>query len=75
MEAFAYHDVGSMATIGCGDAVMAKGILKGKGFVAWSAWLWVHLIRLAGTHANTTVTLKWIWNYLGGTRLGRIITQ
>lgn len=75
MEAFTYHDVGSMATIGCGDAVMAKGILKGKGFVAWSAWLWVHLIRLAGTHANTTVTLKWIWNYLGGTRLGRIITQ
>ena len=75
MDAFEYHDVGSMATIGCGDAVMSKGILKGKGFIAWSAWLWVHLIRLAGTHANTTVTLKWVWNYLGGTRLGRIITQ
>jgi NADH:ubiquinone reductase (H+-translocating) len=31
-------------------------------------------MRLAGTHANVTVVLKWMWNFLSGTRLGRIIT-
>lgn len=75
LKEFTYHDVGSMATIGRGDAVMCKGNFKMKGFFAWSAWLVVHLMRLAGIYANVTVTLKWIWNYLSGTRLGRIVTN
>ena len=75
LKEFTYHDVGSMATIGRGDAVMCKGNLKMKGFFAWSAWLVVHLMRVAGIYANVTVTLKWIWNYLSGTRLGRIVTN
>jgi len=74
LESFEYHDVGSMATIGAGDAVMFKGIMKSKGFIAWAAWMVVHLMRLAGTHANVTVVLKWMWNFFSGTRLGRIIT-
>ena len=75
LQTFSYHDVGSMATIGRGAAVMCKGSFKMKGFLAWSAWLVVHLMRLAGIYANVTVTLKWIWNYLSGTRLGRIVTN
>lgn len=75
LEEFHYKDVGSMATIGRGDAVMCKGNLKMKGFFAWCAWMVVHLMRLAGTHTNITVSLKWIWNLLSGTRLGRIITN
>lgn len=75
MKTFRYEDVGSMATIGRGDAVMSKGSMKSAGFIAWAAWMLVHLIRLAGTHTNITVTLKWIWNFCSGTRLGRIITR
>jgi len=75
MEKFVYHDVGSMATIGRGDAVMAKGSMQMSGLFAWIAWMIVHLIRLAGTKTNLTVLLKWIWNYFGGTRLSRIITK
>jgi len=75
LELFEYHDVGSMATIGCGDAVMFKGIMKSKGFIAWAAWMVVHLMRLAGTHTNMIVIMKWMWNFFSGTRLGRIITQ
>jgi NADH:ubiquinone reductase (H+-translocating) len=75
LELFEYHDVGSMATIGCGDAVMFKGIMKSKGFIAWAAWMVVHLMRLAGTHTNMIVVMKWMWNFFSGTRLGRIITQ
>ena len=75
LQEFTYHDVGSMATIGRGQAVMCKGSWKMKGFFAWSAWLTVHLIRLAGAHTNITVALKWAWNWLSGIRLGRIITN
>lgn len=75
LELFAYHDLGSMATIGRGDAVLARGNFKMSGFFAWSAWLIVHLMRLAGIHTNIIVTFKWAWNYLSGMRLGRIITN
>ena len=75
LKSFSYKDVGAMATIGRGDAVMCMGSLKMRGFLAWSAWLVVHLMRLAGAHTNITVTLKWVWNFLSGTRLGRIITN
>jgi NADH dehydrogenase len=38
-------------------------------------WMVVHLMRLAGTRTNLLVILKWLWNFLSGDRLGRIITQ
>ncbi|MBP2630491.1 MAG: putative dehydrogenase [Firmicutes bacterium] len=75
MKTFHYEDVGSMATIGRGDAVMCKGDMKFDGFIAWFAWMLIHLLRLAGFHTNVTVVLKWIWNYFSDTRLGRIITR
>ncbi len=73
LEKFVYKDLGAMATIGRGDAVV--GSPKLTGFLAWCAWMLVHLIRLAGAHANFTVAIKWTWNLLSGTRLGRIITN
>lgn len=73
LEAFHYKDLGAMATIGRGDAVINKP--KMSGFFAWCAWMFVHLIRLAGAHTNLTVALKWSWNLFSGIRLGRIITS
>lgn len=70
---FHYHDLGAMATIGRGQAVV--GNPKFSGFFAWCAWMFVHLIRLAGAHANFTVAIKWTWNLFSGIRLGRIITN
>lgn len=66
-----------MATIGRGQAVVAKTSMNPEmtGFIAWCAWMFIHLIRLAGTHTNITVAIKWTWNLLSGTRLGRIITN
>ena len=71
LEKFVYKDLGAMATIGRGQAVV--GSPKMKGFFAWCAWMLVHLIRLAGAHTNFTVAIKWTWNLLSGVRLGRII--
>jgi NADH dehydrogenase len=77
LETFHYKDLGAMATIGRGQAVVAKTSMNPEmtGFIAWCAWMFVHLIRLAGTHTNITVAIKWTWNLLSGTRLGRIITN
>ncbi|MBQ7704060.1 MAG: NAD(P)/FAD-dependent oxidoreductase [Selenomonadaceae bacterium] len=73
LEKFVYKDLGAMATIGRGQAVVNKPRMT--GFFAWCAWMFVHLLRLAGAHTNFTVALKWTWNLLSGTRLGRIITN
>ena len=73
LEKFVYKDVGAMATIGRGQAVV--GSPKMSGFFAWCAWMLVHLIRLAGAHTNLTVAIKWTWNLFSGIRLGRIITN
>lgn len=75
MEHLHYKSKGVMAIIGNSEAVMEAGPLRGRGFLAWSAWLWIHLLTKAGFHANISVTFKWIFNYLSGTRLGRLITR
>ncbi|MCR5833733.1 MAG: NAD(P)/FAD-dependent oxidoreductase [Selenomonadaceae bacterium] len=74
LEKFVYKDLGAMATIGRAEAVVGSPT-KMTGFLAWCAWMFVHLIRLAGIHTNLTVAIKWTWNLLSGTRLGRIITN
>ena len=70
---FEYKDLGAMATIGRGKAVVNSP--KMTGFLAWCAWMFVHLLRLAGAHTNVTVAIKWAWNLFSGIRLGRIITS
>lgn len=75
LEHLHYKSKGVMAIIGNKEAVMAAGPLRGRGFLAWSAWLWIHLLTKAGFHSNITVTFKWLFNYLSGARLGRLITR
>ena len=75
LEHLDYKSKGVMAIIGNSEAVMSAGPLVGRGFLAWSAWLWIHLLTKAGFHANVSVTFKWFFNYLFGTRLGRMITR
>lgn len=75
LEVFHYKDLGAMATIGRGEAVVGKSPFNPefKGFLAWCAWMFVHLFRLAGTHMKLTISLKWAWNLFSGVRLGRLI--
>ena len=73
LEKFVYKDLGAMATIGRGEAVV--GSPKMTGFMAWCAWMVVHLIRLAGFYTNMTVAFKWALNFLTSARLGRIVTN
>jgi len=62
LKAFAYVDKGSMAIIGRNKAVvdLPKPRLHLKGFIAWLAWLFIHLLSLI-TYRNRVRTF---WNWM-----------
>lgn len=73
-EPFRYRDKGSLATIGRARAVAdIKGILF-SGFLAWIAWLAIHIFYLIGFRNRFFVLAGWAWHYLTFRRGARIIT-
>ncbi len=73
-KAFAYHDKGSMATIGRSAAVALIKNRQLSGFPAWIAWLGVHLVFLVGFRNRFSVLMQWTYSYLTYKRGARIIT-
>ena len=71
---FRYKDRGSMATIGRAAAVADIGRLHFSGFLAWLAWLFVHLIFLIGFENRLLVLTQWAWNYITRNRAAQLIT-
>ena len=72
---FAYFDKGIMAIIGKSAAVVKAKRFKMRGFLAWFAWLFVHLLLLVGFRNKLTVLLQWGFAYLRGRRSARIIVS
>jgi len=73
-EPFRYHDKGSLATIGRKAAV---GLVYNRhltGFVAWLAWLFVHIFFLIGFRNRIAVIYDWAWAYFTYQRGARLIT-
>ena len=70
---FRYWDKGSMATIGRTHAVAQIAMIKLQGFVAWLAWLGVHLLFLVGFRNKLSVLLNWVFSYLAYRPGARII--
>ena len=71
---FKYWDKGSMATIGKSKAIAEAGRFKLTGFLAWLAWLFVHVISLIGFKNRLYVLSEWFWAYLTRERSARLIT-
>jgi NADH dehydrogenase len=71
---FHYHDKGSMATIGRRAAVLQTARMKMKGWLAWMAWLFVHILFLIGFRNRLAVLVEWGYNYLTWQRGARLIT-
>lgn len=71
---FRYFDKGNLATIGRGYAVAALGKVPLRGFIAWLAWLTVHIFYLIGFRNRLLVLLEWGWAYLAFQRGARIIS-
>lgn len=78
-EAFAYtglKDRGIMATIGRSRAVAWIFYrVQLTGFLAWVAWLVLHLITLMGFRNRLNVFVNWVWNYLTYDRSVRLILE
>lgn len=75
LRAFTYFDWGNMATIGRAKAIADFGWLQMQGFVAWLAWLFIHLVKLIGFRNRLSVLLQWGWAYTSYQRNVRLITE
>ena len=72
--AFHYHDKGSLATIGRSAAIAQFGKIHISGFMAWLAWLFVHILFLIGFRNRVLVFIQWAWSYITYERGARLIT-
>ncbi len=75
LEPFAYHDKGSMATIGRNKAVVDLPNFKFSGVFAWFVWMFVHLLFLIGFRNKVTTLVNWIFNYFTYDRATRLIIR
>lgn len=73
-EGFHYFDRGSMATIGRSAGIADLGRLHLSGFLAWLAWLLVHIYFLIGFRNRIAVLFNWAWSYFTYQRGARLIT-
>ena len=71
---FKYRDKGSLATIGRAAAVADFGKVRFGGFMAWMAWLLIHIFFLIGFRNRFLVITQWAWAYLTYQRGARLIT-
>jgi len=71
---FAYFNKGDLATIGRHRAVAAVGSLRLQGYIAWLAWLFIHILYLVGFRNRLTVFVQWAYGYFTFQRGVRLIT-
>jgi NADH dehydrogenase len=74
LRAFKYRDKGSLSTIGRAAAVADFGRVRFGGFLAWMAWLVIHIFFLIGFRNRFLVITQWAWAYLTYQRGARLIT-
>ncbi len=72
---YRYRDLGIMATIGRSAAVAQIGKLKLTGFLAWLAWVFVHIMTLVGFRNRVITAITWVWAYFTFQRGGRLILE
>ncbi|MBL7544231.1 MAG: NAD(P)/FAD-dependent oxidoreductase [Bdellovibrionaceae bacterium] len=71
---FKYLDKGAMATIGKHKAVLEVKKFWMSGYLAWLAWLFIHVFYLVGFKNRVAVVAYWAWSYLFSKRGARLIT-
>jgi NADH dehydrogenase len=74
-EPFHYWDKGNVATIGRNKAVADLKYVHLSGWLAWCAWLFIHIIYLVGFRNRILVLIQWAWAYLTFNAGARLITR
>jgi NADH:ubiquinone reductase (H+-translocating) len=72
---FRYLDKGFMAIIGKNYAVVKSGKIRLQGFIAWLAWLFIHIAFLVGFRNKLAVLLGWAYSYIINNPEARIIVN
>jgi NADH dehydrogenase len=72
---FKYFNKGSMSTISRFSAVCQIGKLEFGGFLAWLAWLGLHLYYLVGGRNRLMAVISWFVTFLGRGRGQLAITE
>ncbi len=72
---FRYRDKGMMATIGKHKAIAQTGPIRLTGYLAWLAWLFIHILYLIGFKNRLSVFAQWVWSYVFSKRGARLITN
>ncbi len=73
--AFDYFDKGMMAIIGKNYAVVKTSKFRLQGFIAWLAWLFIHITFLVGFRNKLAVLLGWAYSYIINNPEARIIVN
>ena len=71
---FHYNDKGSLATIGRAAGVAQFPRFSLSGYLAWLAWLFIHVFFLIGFRNRVLVMIQWAWSYITYERGARLIT-
>ena len=71
---FRYRDLGSMATLGRGHAIVSFHGLRYGGFFGSLSWLFVHLALLTGFRNRAGALIAWSWAFVGRSRSQRAFT-
>jgi NADH dehydrogenase len=74
-QPFKYFNKGSMSTISRFSAVCQIGKLEFGGFLAWLAWLGLHLYYLVGGRNRVVAVFSWFITFLGRGRGQMAITE
>lgn len=74
-QPFVYRFYANMATIGRNSAIADFGWGTLKGYPAWLAWLFIHVVQLIGFRNRLSVLLQWATSYFTYQRAVRLITD
>lgn len=72
--AFSYRNKGSLAFIGRRAGIADFGRVHLSGFIAWLAWLFIHILYLVGFRNRIIVLIQWAWAYFTFQRGAPLIT-
>jgi len=70
---FHYVNKGTLAMVGRSFGVVDIGPLRFTGFLAWLAWIFVHILLLINFRNRVLTTIQYAWTYLTRQRGSQVI--
>ena len=70
---FHYFDKGTLAMVGRSFGIVNIGPLRFTGFLAWLAWIFIHIMLLINFRNRVLTTIEYAWTYLTNQRGAQVI--